>query len=500
MLAISNLIKMKTFFKLVAVIMIATVNFSLWAQSGSVLGLAANDDFQVSLSTPSGTRAVIDNDTVDTPVGTVPARSVLPLIQVVLVGSYGFNGATLGVDANQDITYSGASAFAGAYIQYKICERAVPSNCSGIATASSNLVSTAVRKAPSIPNPFATPALVTAGQSPISFGTGGPSAAGSISDGIIYSGVRVGFGDSIGGQTFVTVTSSQAIPTFNALLLYGGAGQLKARWEVIQPGDPDPSDFDVVPEEGLTALQMVQRHTYTLIDRASGYLAPTGSYLLRGPDVSRLPRSRLGTHRILLRLEATGSGRSGTFYIPFLTYRIQSDPVASGSASDASATTASSSSSGGTPAASAPVKSKFTGNASVADFSKIGELDVGGMVNEGGGLKIAAFEKKQPMIGFESINTKQPKAGQQVEGNQAFKLEWEEAKQATVEFWHLEIRTEAGQLLSVARVAKKTDYQLAQPLSAGLPRNSPLRWRVQGIDKDGQVTATSAWLFFTMLN
>jgi hypothetical protein len=105
------------------------------------------------------------------------------------------------------------------------------------------------------------------------------------------------------------------------------------------------------------------------------------------------------------------------------------------------------------------------------------------------------------MVGFESINTKQPKAGQLIANSDVLKLEWHEAKTASVEYWHLEIWNESRRdLFNVARVNKQTQYVLARPLFVRLPRNQPLSWRVQGVNKEGFVTATSPWLFFTITN
>jgi hypothetical protein len=380
-----------------------------------------------------------------------------------------------------------------------MCATAEPANCS---TAKVNIlvsasVSSPVRRAPSAPGALsAVTTILTTGQSPLSFGTGGPVPAGSASDPLVFSGVRIGFGDSVGGSNFQSVRESEAIPGFGAQLLYGGAGQLRARWEVIQPGDPNPNEFDLVPEDGLTVQQLAQRHVYLLVDRSTAYLSPTGSYYLKGPDVARLPRLQLGSYRVLLRLESTGAGRSGNFYIPMLTYRIESDPppppVPESSAESGAGATES-----GEP--KAPRK-RFTADINVADFSQLGELDRGAMLNEAGSLKVAPYEKKPVQVGFESIAVKLPTAGQQFGATEPVKLEWEAAKQASVEFWHVEVRTDGGQLLAVARVARRTDYQLPRPLVASMPRNSPLRWRVRGLDKDGHVTATSAWLYFSLGN
>jgi hypothetical protein len=463
----------------------ATVTVTAAVVAGA--GLVAADD-GITMPLAGGSLNVLTNDKYNS------VAITASMVAITLTSNGGASGATL---SSAGDLYISIGLVPGSYLlTYKICLISSPTTCASakVSIIISASVTSAVRKAPSVSGATSSTSLIiTTGQSPISFGTGGPTVAGSINDALVFSGVRASFGENVGGLTFLNLRASQDIPKFNALLFYSGSGQLKARWEVIQPGDPDPNELDLVPEDGLTLAQKVQRHTYTLIDRSTGYLAPMGSYQLLGPDPSRLPKSRLGTYRILLRLEAMGSGTSGAFYIPFITYRIQSDPIvetpiAGKGASDGAASTS-------------QVKSRFTANTNVADFSKIGELDVGASISEGGGIKIGGFEKKVPLVGFESINTKQPKAGQQIAGSEPLKLEWDEAKAATVDFWHLEIRNDAGgDLLTVARVVKKTDYVLARPLASQLPRDKTLRWRVQGVDKEGHVTATSAWLFFTVTN
>jgi large repetitive protein len=455
-------------------------------------GLTAADD-GITMPVAGGTLNLFTNDKYNS---TTVTASV---VTVTLTSNGGASGAVIG--STGDLIMPAGLAQGAYSIGYQICLISAPTVC---ATAKASIiisaaVTSAVKKAPSVAGATsASSVVITTGQSPISFGTGGPTVAGSINDAIVYSGVRASFGDRIGGLTFLNLRASQNIPSFNATIFYSGSGNLKARWEVIQPGDADPNDFDLVPEDGLTLPQMVQRHTYTLVDRVSGYLAPMGSYSLLGPDPNRLPKTRLGTYRILLRLESTGSGRAGAFYIPFITYRIQSDPI---EVEKPAATPATPASGDGTSTpASAPVKSRFTANTNVADFSKIGEIDVGASFHDGGGIKVAGFDKKVPSVGFESIGTKLPKAGQQIAATETLKFEWDEPKTATVDFWSLEMSTEAGELLAVTRVAKKTDYVLSRPMAARLPKDRALRWRVRGVDKEGHVTATSPWLFFTLNN
>lgn len=462
----------------------ATVTVTAAVAGGA--GLVTTDD-GITMPVAGGSLNVLTNDRYNS------ATITVSTITITLTSNGGVAGATLSAAGDLFIPVGLAQ---GAYLlTYKICLVSTPTTC---ATAKASIiisaaVTSAVRKAPSVAGATSSAStVVTTGQSPISFGTGGPTVAGSINDALVFSGVRASFGDRVGGLTFLNLRASQDIPKFNASLFYSGSGQLKARWEVIQPGDADPNDFDLVPEDGLTLTQRVQRHTYTLIDRASGYLLPMGSHQLMGPDPTRLPKSRLGTYRILLRLEVMGSGAARAFYIPFITYRIQSDPIVETpvafSSTDSSTSTAT-------------VKSRFTANTSVTDFSSIGQLDVGALILEGGGVKIGGYEKKVPLVGFESINTKQPRAGQRMAVSEPLKLEWDEAKSATVEYWHLEIRDDTkGDLLAVSRVTKRTDYVMARPLVNSLPRDKTLRWRVQGVAKEGNVTATSAWLFFTMTN
>ena len=485
---------------------VATVNLNVAAAAvpvaaptGSGFALKADG---ITMPLTGGTLNVLANDRYN---GAVIAPGSVTL---VLTSRGAVTNASI---SSNGLLYIPPGLLPAAYLlEYQACLAAAPTTC---AKAQVNIlvsasVTTATRKAPSVPGALqAVTSVITTGVSPLSFGTGGPTPPGSINDPLVFTGIRIGFGDSVGGPSFTRVTESQDLPTFNAMLFYAGAGQLRARWEVIQPGDLDPSDLDLVPEDGLTVLQLAQRHAYTLVERATGYLSPTGSYVLRGPDARRLPRSRLGTYRILLRLESTGSARAGLFYIPFLTYRVESDPIVASSSSGSERNSQSDAQAdsqsdplGGSGGASGRVRKRFTANTDVADFSKVGELDIGRTLLDGGGLKIGNFEKKPAAVGFESVGSKQPSAGQQLSAVQPIKLEWEDAKSATVDYWHVEIRTETNVLLTVTRVVKRTDYTLARPLVAGLPRNANLRWRVLGTDKEGHVTASSAWLFFSVVN
>jgi len=73
---------------------------------------------------------------------------------------------------------------------------------------------------------------------------------------------------------------------------------------VVLPGEELPDARDLLTEASLPAEERPLQRRYTSVHRFSVFLPPTGSYLLPGPDVSRLPTAVEGLHLVLLRIEA----------------------------------------------------------------------------------------------------------------------------------------------------------------------------------------------------
>lgn len=151
--------------------------------------------------------------------------------------------------------------------------------------------------------------------------------------------VRLAFDGAQGTSALLAARRDEMLPPFSADIQYNGTGTLKGRWEVVMPGDLEPSEEDLLTEATLPVERRAQQRRYTLIDRFEIYLPPTGEVRLAGPDPRRLPRSADGAYKVLLRIEAsddkegdsnTGGGRIArtggvaAFPLPVLRYFIGS--------------------------------------------------------------------------------------------------------------------------------------------------------------------------------
>lgn len=97
----------------------------------------------------------------------------------------------------------------------------------------------------------------------------------------------------------------EQVPTVNAVIAYNGTGRLKGRWEVVLPGEVQPSETDLLTEATLPIEERVQQRRYTQLSTFNVFLAPDGKYTLPGPDPARLPNKVSGEYLVLLRIEAT---------------------------------------------------------------------------------------------------------------------------------------------------------------------------------------------------
>jgi len=147
--------------------------------------------------------------------------------------------------------------------------------------------------------------------------------------------VRVAFHTAHGDAPILAVARGDPVPRFGATILYNGSGTLKGRWELALPGDPDPTDQDLLTEATLPVEQRMQQRRYTLIERFEMFLGAEGKVYVPGPDPRRVPVQADGAYRVLLRIEAsddkigdsdTGGNRTARsggvagFPMPFLRY------------------------------------------------------------------------------------------------------------------------------------------------------------------------------------
>jgi hypothetical protein len=94
-------------------------------------------------------------------------------------------------------------------------------------------------------------------------------------------------------------------PEVSAELSYTGTGRLKGRWEVVLPGEELPEPRDLLTEASLPLEERGTQKRYTELTRFNLFLAPTGKYVLPGPEVTRIPTTVAGTYLLLLRIEAS---------------------------------------------------------------------------------------------------------------------------------------------------------------------------------------------------
>ena len=101
------------------------------------------------------------------------------------------------------------------------------------------------------------------------------------------------------------IKPGEAAPPLSARIVYNGTGRLKGRWELVHPGEEVPSERDLLTEATLPLEERGTQRRYTELGRFNVFLPPTGEYVLRGPDVARIPTTTEGMYLVLLRVEAS---------------------------------------------------------------------------------------------------------------------------------------------------------------------------------------------------
>jgi hypothetical protein len=124
--------------------------------------------------------------------------------------------------------------------------------------------------------------------------------------------VRLSFTDDPHQPLLRVFERDQPLPPSYALLRYNGSGWLRGRWELVQPGDPEPTDDDRVSEATLPVEQRSRQRRWTLLQRFELFVPPTGELRIPGPDPARLPALPDGPYQLLLRLEAADDKESAS--------------------------------------------------------------------------------------------------------------------------------------------------------------------------------------------
>jgi len=101
-------------------------------------------------------------------------------------------------------------------------------------------------------------------------------------------------------------------PEVVAEVRFTGTGRLTGRWEVVSPGDAEPTTFDLLSEASLPVEKRGLQQRYTVLNRFDMFLPPTGVVTVPGPDVKKIPHLSDGYYKLLFRVEATKDKESNS--------------------------------------------------------------------------------------------------------------------------------------------------------------------------------------------
>lgn len=243
-----------------------------------------------------------------------------------------------------------------------------------------------------------------------------------------------------GERAVVGVPRGDSVPSFSAEIAYNGTGRLRGRWEVVLPGDQQPTSTDLLPAASLPPEERALQRRYTNVGRFDIFLPPTGEATVPGPPVDRLPTSVDGLYQVLLRIEASDDREA------------DSNLAAAGA---------------GTGVIHA---------GAVAGFPlPILRYSVGGSSADFGTGRLRLLE---------------PAAGSTAPGD-SLTFRWEPTSDASL--YRLEIRDGDGQEILSAVLQQGIGAYPAPRWVFARTSGSTIRWRVVALDAEGETQAATEW-------
>ncbi len=113
-------------------------------------------------------------------------------------------------------------------------------------------------------------------------------------------------------KAITLVQQGESLSPFSAEISYTGTGLLKGRWEVVTPGDVEPTRFDLLSAGSIPVEDRTLQKRYRLVSRFQKFLPPTGKAIISGPDPKLLPTNEKGAYQILFRVEASNDKEGNT--------------------------------------------------------------------------------------------------------------------------------------------------------------------------------------------
>ncbi len=249
--------------------------------------------------------------------------------------------------------------------------------------------------------------------------------------------VKISFAAKGGDKAILAVGTGEPLPDFGADIRYNGSGRLKGRWELVYPGDAEPSTRDLLTEATLPVEQRGTQKRYTLLERFEVFLPPTGRYYLPGPRRIRPTTDGGGLYRVLLRIEATDDKEGDSNTLAGVAV------------------------SGGVAGFPLPVLRYYVGTEEEALDRPVARGRIGLML-PGSDARILPT-----------------------------KLEFTWINHPDTAFYKLELVNDQGPVLSA--IVKSTGSSYRAPPWLQRYAGDALRWRVVAIDKNGVGIATSEW-------
>ena len=111
-----------------------------------------------------------------------------------------------------------------------------------------------------------------------------------------------------GSRTVPFVKSGEALPRITAEIFYTGSGRLIGRWELVKPGETQPSQRDLLPEASLPAEERGTQRRFAQVKRFNVFLPPVGRTVIPGPETQRIEKNANGMYLLLFRIEAVTDG------------------------------------------------------------------------------------------------------------------------------------------------------------------------------------------------
>jgi hypothetical protein len=264
--------------------------------------------------------------------------------------------------------------------------------------------------------------------------------AGGARSPLAITEVNIYFDTPEGNRPAYFLDREAGLPPWQAELRYNGAGQLQGRWELVEPGDTEPTVEDLLTEATLPVEQRNTQRRYTLIERFNVFLAPTGTHVLRGPDPSKVAARVDGPYKILLRVEASAEREGNSDTLDGVVF------------------------SGGVAGFPMPVLRFYRGSPEVL---------------------AAAQESLDQRV----LPLMLPGAGVSLSAGVPVTFSWLTDTGAAA--YRLEVRSQAGDVLNAVVPASAASYT-APPWMLGAGA-SDVRWRVIALDRDGRSIAASEW-------